>query len=191
MNPLDNAGLYLTKIVFDFYILIVIFRFLLESVNADSYNPVSQFVIQVTRYPLRQLNRIMPRFGHINTATILWIIALEIIKLVCLMLIIRTTPHIGGLIVWALGGLLNQILTLYFYLVLFQVILSWIVPMYKTFIAYILYKLTEPLLLPARRIIPPIAGIDISPILAIFILQIMTILIASPLTRLGMRWAFG
>jgi len=191
MNPLNNAGLYLIKIIFDLYILVVIIRILLEGVNADSYNPVSQFVIQVTRYPIKYINKIIPRIGNLNIAAILWLIALEIIKLIFLTITLGTTPHIGGLIVWALGGLINQLLTLYFYLILFHVILSWIVPMYRTFIAYILYKLTEPVLSPARRIIPPIAGIDISPIVVILALQLITILVASPLTRIGMRWAFG
>ena len=51
----------------------------------------------------------------------------------------------------------------------------------------IVYQLTEPLLQPFRRIIPPIAGFDITPIPVMIVLQLMITLISTPLIEAGLK----
>jgi YggT family protein len=57
--------------------------------------------------------------------------------------------------------------------VLARVLLSWVrVSPYHPAVEF-LYRITEPILAPLRRIIPPIGMIDISPVIALFLLQII------------------
>jgi len=77
-----------------------------------------------------------------------------------------------------------QILTLVIFL---RVILSWIVVMMRTrneflISAYrILEQITDPILVPLRRIIPSAGGIDFSPMIAIILLWILSIVVAEAL----------
>ncbi|WP_422660390.1 YggT family protein [Paenibacillus sp. EC2-1] len=72
--------------------------------------------------------------------------------------------------IYALVGVLFQI---YFYMILVYVLMSWLPNVRESFIGELLGKLVEPYLAPFRRFIPPIMGmIDISPIIALFVLQL-------------------
>ncbi len=70
---------------------------------------------------------------------------------------------------------------LYSFLILARVLLSWInVSPYNPIVTFI-YELTEPVLRPLRNIIPPIGMLDISPIAALILLQILESIIVSML----------
>jgi len=69
-------------------------------------------------------------------------------------------------------GLIRQLVSVYFFMVIAYVLLSWLPNARESFIGEWLGKLVEPYLAPFRRIIPPIGGmIDISPIVALFALR--------------------
>ena len=57
--------------------------------------------------------------------------------------------------------------------VFLRVILSWFSADPKRGFALILYQITEPILAPLRRIVPRVGTFDITPIVAIFLLQII------------------
>ena len=68
---------------------------------------------------------------------------------------------------------------LYSFLILARVLLSWInVSPYHPAVVFI-YEVTEPVLRPLRNIIPPIGMLDISPIAALILLQILESIILS------------
>ena len=79
----------------------------------------------------------------------------------------------------SLGLLLLQLLNLYFYLVLAMVILSWLVNFNivntRNRLVYLiedfLRKITEPVLRPIRQVLPSIGGVDISPVILIFLIM--------------------
>lgn len=74
--------------------------------------------------------------------------------------------------------MLFQILSL---LILGRVLLSWIDPMGNMQISLVLRELTEPILGPIRSVIPSIGMIDISPIIAILLLNMLGRLILGAL----------
>ena len=94
-----------------------------------------------------------------------------------------------GLIIMAFGDILGVVLSVFFFAIIISVILSWVSPRQYNPLTEILHLITEPLLRPARKIIPPIAGFDISPIPVLIILQFLTMLIANPLMNTGLRLA--
>jgi YggT family protein len=72
--------------------------------------------------------------------------------------------------IYSIVGTLFQI---YFYMILVYVLMSWLPNVRESFVGELLGKLVEPYLAPFRRFIPPIMGmIDISPIVALFVLQL-------------------
>ncbi|ACX64113.1 MULTISPECIES: YggT family protein [Bacillales] len=70
-------------------------------------------------------------------------------------------------------SVVSTLFRIYFYMILVYVLMSWLPNVRESFVGELLGKLVEPYLAPFRRFIPPIMGmIDISPIIALFVLQL-------------------
>ena len=186
MGNIYSALIFLTNTILDLYILIVMLRVILQWVGAKFYNPITQLIVKLTNPVIIPLRRILPPFKGIDLASFLVLLILEFIKLVLIIyLSVGTLPGIFGLVVIAFGELLDVILDIFFFAILINVIISWVNPMSSSPVNEILYLITEPLLKPIRKIIPPIAGFDLSPIPALIILQLCAMLITSPLINIG------
>ena len=98
-------------------------------------------------------------------------------------------PNILGLFILSLGDAIKLLLDTFFYAILLHAILSWVQPGLP--INNLLYKFTSPIMNPLRRYIPLVGGIDITPIPALIILQLLIILLVNPLMTLGLRIALG
>ena len=190
MNPLLQAGVFLIDTLFAIYILILMMRLLLQVVRADFYNPLSQFVVKATNPPLVPLRRLIPGWGGFDLALIFLLTVFTIFKIgVIFWMQHSRLPGIGGLIVWSLGDLTSLAINVFFFAIFIQIILSWLSPMqYNPFVG-LLNNLTDPLLRPARRFIPAIGGFDISPIPVMLGLQLLIIIVASPIIHTGMSLA--
>ena len=183
---LTDALLYLVNTIFSIYILFVVLRFLLQTVGADSRNPISQFLLQVTGPPLRLLRRFIPGSGGIDWSCIILMVALQAIEFSLVSLIAYGASYaFFGLLLLSTAELLKQIIYIFMFVVFVQIILSWISPGSYNPISALLYQLSEPLLRPARRLLPATHGIDFSPILVFIFLQLSLILLVRPLTELG------
>ncbi len=76
---------------------------------------------------------------------------------------------------WSLLGLVVSLLRIYFWVLLVRALLSWVSPDPRNPIVRTLVALTEPVLRPLRRLVPPhrLGGIDISPLIAMLIVQFL------------------
>lgn len=186
MSYIGQAGLYLIQVVFGFYILLVLLRLLFQLVRADFYNPFSQFIVTLTQPPLKILRRFIPGFFGIDVATVVLLLALQLCEIYLLAWFQGFTPRLPGVLVLAVAELIRLTVWVFIIAIFVRIILSWVNP-YGTRhpIADLLYSLTEPMLAPARRLIPPIGGLDLSPILVLVLLQLTLILIVSPLHDVG------
>jgi YggT family protein len=68
---------------------------------------------------------------------------------------------------------INILTTVLFVAILLRALMSWIMPNDGTGLSRVLVDVTEPVLGPIRRILPPVGGIDFSPILAMVLIQIV------------------
>lgn len=185
-NYFGNAAVFLIQAVFGLYILAVLLRLLLQWARADFYNPVSQFLVKITNPALVPLRRIIPGVGGVDIASIVLLIILQAVELVLIALVLGQSLHVGGLLVLALAKLLGLAVKVFFFSILIQVILSWVRPNDYHPLSELLYSLNEPLLGPARRILPPMSGFDLSPILVMVGLQLVLMLVVAPLTDMGL-----
>ena len=192
MIPITQALQFLIIVIANLYIFVLLLRVVLQFLDVSPYDPIIQAVISLTHHPLRPLNKIIPRIMGVDTPAVLLIIILEMTKLILLILLYGLfPPNFVGLLVWALGNLLSRILNLYFYVIIFRVVLSWLRSPKLVNIVYFLDRLTEPLLSPIRRVTPFFIGMDLSPIFAIIILQLSSILFIAPLVQLGKAMTLG
>ncbi|AWX57150.1 MULTISPECIES: YggT family protein [Brevibacillus] len=72
---------------------------------------------------------------------------------------------------FAVFSVLNFVFTVYQYMIIAYILMSWVPQMRGTGIGQLLEKLVEPYLAPFRRFIPPLGFIDISPIVALIALR--------------------
>jgi len=190
MTPVNNAIEFLLSTLFDLAIICFLLRFIFQVFRADFFNPLSQLIVKVTNPLLIPLRRIIPPVRMLDSACLIIIIALTSIKLACLFgLKFQKFPAIFGLIIWSLGELFTLTTYVFFFAILLQAVLSWVNPTGQNPISGLLHRLTAPLMQPVRRIIPPVGGFDITPIPVIIILQLLIILIGSPLSQSGLIMA--
>lgn len=185
MDYFGQAGVFLVETVFWLYILAVLLRFLLQLVRADFFNPISQALVVITNPALRPLRRIIPGLWGIDIASIVLLLVLEIVKLLLLRWMLGLPAGAAGLFVLAVAELLQLTIGVFLFTVFVRVLLSWIAPHSYNPVSLLLISLTEPVMRPARRLIPPISGLDLSPIVVFIVLYLALILLVQPLMDLG------
>lgn len=190
LEPLNQAGMFLINLIFGAYIFLVLIRVVLQWMGSNFYNPISQLIIRATQMPLSHLQRVIPSYAGIDIAGISWLLILTMLKLLLLIaLSAMVMPHFGGLLIWAFADLFAQGINIFFYATVLSAIMSWFNPAAYSPILEMVYSLTEPLLRPVRRWLPPLGGFDLTPVVVLAGLQMATILLAEPLIVIGKRLA--
>lgn len=162
-----NAMTFLVNTIFDLYLMVVILRFWLQLVRADFYNPFSQFVVKATQPVIAPMRRVLPSMGSMDTASIVLALVVVLVKMLILSAIAGAPIDIVTLLLFSAVSVLKNAGVLLFWMLLIRAILSWFNQGYNP-VVMIMGQLTEPLLAPIRKIIPPIGGLDLS-VLVLFI----------------------
>ncbi len=186
MEYFSNSGIFLIHTLFGLYILVIMLRFLLQCTHADFYNPFSQFLVKVTNPPLLPLRRVIPGFLGVDMAALVLAYLLTMAEIALVSTLgFGGIPNIIGLLIIAFADLLSLTINIFLFAILIQVVLSWVGPQTNNPMTSLLYSLTEPIMGRARRIIPPISGLDLSPIVAIIFLQLLKMLLVAPIADIG------
>jgi len=189
-NYFAQAALYLIEIVFGLYIIAVLLRYLLARVRADFYNPLSQFLVKVTNPAIIPLRRFIPGYLGIDWPSIVLLVFVQGIKIILLTLIASgRIPAPPGLVVLIIAHLLQTIVYVYLFIIIIQIIISWVNPGAYNPITVLMHQLSEPILRPARRLIPPAGGFDWSALVVLILINLSLILIVAPIMDLGHRLA--
>lgn len=172
-----TATLFLIQTIFGFYILAVMLRFLLQCVRADFYNPLVQFLVRITNPPLLPLRRIVPGYRGLDLASVVLVVALQLVEVLLVTLVLGQGVSFWGVLLLTLAELLKLLINIYLWSVVIQALLSWFNPDPYHPATRLLTQLTAPLLRPARRLLPPISGVDLSPMLVIVALIFVSLLL--------------
>ena len=164
---LTGALIYLVSTLTDLYVTAILLRLLLQWVRADFYNPLSQFLIKITNPVLVPTRRLIPSIGKLDTASVVVMLLLELLQLVLINLLGKTEFGFQFLFLFAIQKLLITLLLTYFVLIIARVIVSWIANQSRHPLIPLIYQLTEPVLRPIGKLLPPMGGIDLSPLFAL------------------------
>ena len=184
MNYLTNAGNYLLDIIFSIYIYSLLLRVLLQMCRADFRNPYCGLIAQITDPLVRPMRRIIPGLLGIDLATVVILVAVMYLKSICFMLLnYNIMSPLAPFILTLPAMLLDMIISTISVAIFAKIILGFILmPRANHNPAYeIASYLTEPLLSRCRNFLPNLAGLDLSPMLAIALLQLSKMLIVAPL----------
>ncbi|ABS09173.1 MULTISPECIES: YggT family protein [Shewanella] len=172
-----NAFTFLITTLFDLYLMVVILRIWLQLARADFYNPFSQFIVKATHPLIAPMRRILPSLGRFDTASFVLALLVVMVKVLLISLIAGGGIDILLFLMFAVVSVIKKAGVLLFWMLLIRAILSWFNQGYNP-IVMVMGQLTEPVLAPIRRIIPPIGGLDLSVMLVIIGMNFLNMLLA-------------
>jgi YggT family protein len=173
-----NALYFLVDSLLSLALFVALLRVLMQWSRADFRNPVAQAVVKVTNPLIMPLRRLLPPINKIDTASVVTVIIVALAE-VALMSLVRGygIPPPLLLLRGAVLEIATSVLWLYFYAIFLYALMSLIAQGSYSPMQPLLASLCEPVLTPIRRIIPPIAGLDLSPLWAGLLIQAVLILL--------------
>ena len=176
-SNVTTAFVFVINALTSLYLLVLLLRFWLPWLRADFRNPLAQGILRLTSPLVIPVRRIVPSFGRLDSATVLVAFIIQYVAVLLMLLIMGITPSIAPIAITAIVKLVVLSVNLFVYAIFIRIILSWIAPDAYNPATAIITTLTEPVLRPFRRLVPPLGGFDISPVFAIILLLALTIII--------------
>jgi YggT family protein len=186
---LTDAAQFLLRTAFDLIACALFLRFWMQWVRVPFHNPFAQFLLRVTNFAVRPLRRVIPGFFGIDWASLIPFYIAELLSVLGSHWLLDYPFAVAGVsvlpafLLLALAAALRLALYLLLGLILLQAILSWVNPFSPH--APLFYALSHPLLKPFQKLIPPIGGVDITPVVALIVVQLLLIAPVSALERLA------
>jgi YggT family protein len=170
----NDALSFIVGTIFDIVCFLFLARFILQACRADFYNPISQGIVKATDPVLKPLRVVIPAFRNLDFAAFLVAWVVKVVGYA--ILIALTSSYLQGvfsLMVLGLYEVVRLLLTIYWFAIIIIVILSFIAPGNYHPAIELLRQVTEPILGPARKLIPPLGGLDFSPIIVFMLLVLI------------------
>lgn len=172
-----EALAFLVDTLFSLLFWAFLLRCLLQWVRAGFRNPLGAAVLQATDWLVLPLRRVLPSLRGIDTASVLAVLAVALAQVGVFALLTGSGFPDGG--AWLLEAgrkVLRSALWLYFWAIFVYALLSMVAPGQDSPLLDILEALCEPVLARIRRAVPAFAGLDLSPMWAAIIIQVLLIL---------------
>ena len=170
-----QAVVFLIDAVVGFFCTLFLLRFMMQAMRVSFAGQIGDFVVKLTNWAVKPLRRMIPGLGGFDWASLVAALGLQLLLAAVLVglsgqLALADGGAVALMVVWfAVRALLRLAVYILIGALILQAVLSWINP-YSP-LAAPAYQLTRPLLDPIRRIVPTISGIDLSPLVAILLLQ--------------------
>ncbi|MCS6786273.1 MAG: YggT family protein [Thiobacillaceae bacterium] len=184
-----DAAQFLLRTLFDLCAIAFGLRFYMQWARVPFHNPFAQFIVRVTDFAVRPLRRIVPGLFGLDLASLILFYLAELASVLSVYwldgypYLVAGAGVLPGFLLLALASALRLALYVLMGLILVQAVLSWVNPFSPH--APVFYALVRPCLAPLQRIIPPIGGVDLSPLVALILLQLILI---APVAAME-RWA--
>ena len=124
-----QATIFLVELFFDIFIIALLLRYLLTKAHTDSFNPLSALITKVTNPLLKPLRRKIPGYLGIDWSSVVALLLVQALEVTLVELIMSGEMlAFSGLIILTVTHLLKTILYIYLFIIIAQVIISWINP---------------------------------------------------------------
>ena len=171
------------------YLLILLMRFWLPILRANFRNPIAQGVLRYTSPLVVPVRRLVPALGRLDTATVLVAFLVQFLALLLISVLANidrganafaSFTYSGSLLAFTLSAfveLARLSVMLFIVAIIIRVVLN-LLGRYFGAISDMLVDLTEPLISPIRKVIPPLGVVDLSAYIAIILLIALNIALA-------------
>jgi len=177
---ITGALIFLVQTVCGLFVVALLLRFYLQWARAPYRNPLSDFLHALTDFMVRPARRLVPGLWGLDLATLVlaWLVQfvelLIVLQLQGYALAQNAGPALASAALLALVLLMKTGLYIVMAAVIMQVVLSWVSP-YSP-VMPLLNGMTRPLLRVFQRRIPPLGNVDLSPLFALVVIQLLLML---------------
>jgi len=172
-----RALVFIIDVLVTLYGAVLLLRLLMQLTRADFRNPIARAVVQLTNPVVLPLRRLLPPAGKLDTASAAAVVLCALLKVWLLSLLLGFAPGAALLLRATLIDVAELVLHTYLWCIIFYALLSFLAPGNYSPAQSLLASITRPVLDPVRRLIPPIAGLDLSPLWAAIAIQALLILL--------------
>jgi YggT family protein len=173
-----QAIYYIVETLIGLFQVLLLLRLLMQLTRADFRNPIGRGIVQLTDPLVKPLRRVLPPVGKTDSASVVAILIVAAAKIWILQLLMGFALPPPLFVVRAVAlDLLRVLLKTYLISIILNAILSFVAPGNYSPAQSILASLCNPVLNPIRRVIPPVGGLDLSPLWACIAIQAVLLLI--------------
>ena len=178
MGQAGNAVAQIFNTIAGLYLLFVVARFLLQLAKADFYNPISQAVFKITDPMVKVFRSFIPGYRGIDFSSLILAFFVQFAAIsLTILLYGGSLPSISFIVTWSFVGVLNFIILFYYYALIASIIMSFVMMFSGNMnphpILSLVWQITEPIMSPVRKVIPPMGGLDFSPIFIFLVIGLI------------------
>ena len=194
-SALTDIGMTIVQPLFSLAMLLIALRFLAQLCGVSGYNPISMALRRVTNVVVLPLSRLLPSSNRFSPGALL---ALILIQMVFIALMFGLESRFNAFnilqaLTWSAIGCSSLLVNIIFYSVIGMIVVSFLAPQSSHPAVEFIWELTEPVMAPVRQVLPPMGGLDFSPIILFIALNVIRVSLGHMAAATGLvaRYVIG
>ena len=187
-NALSDIAVTIASPLFSLALFLIAIRFLAQLCGVSPFNPISTGIRKATDPIVAPINRLIPAGKRLNVGAIVALVLCQTAYIAVMLWIMSRFGAFNILqaLIWSALGAVGLLINIIFYSVLAIIVVSFLAPQSGHPAVEFLWQLTEPVMAPLRSIIPPMGGLDFSPILLFIGINVIRVSLANMAVAMGM-----
>jgi len=187
-NALSDIAVTIASPLFSLALFLIAIRFLAQLCGVSPFNPISIGIRKATDPIIAPINRLIPTGKRLNVGAIVALVLCQTAYIAVMLWIMSRFGafNIVQALIWSALGAAGLLINIIFYSVLAIIVVSFLAPQSGHPAVEFLWQLTEPVMAPLRSIIPPMGGLDFSPILLFIGINVIRVSLANMAVAVGM-----
>ena len=176
-NALTDISLTILQPLFSLAIVLLATRFLAQLCGVSGYNPISMTLRRITDVVILPLSRFLPGGKRFSSAALLALLLFQLAFIAIRMGLGGQLEafNITQALIWSVLGCAGLLISIIFYSVIGMIIISFLAPQSSHPVVEFIWQLTEPVMAPLRQVLPPMGGLDFSPIILFIALNVVQV----------------
>ena len=187
-SALTDIGMTIVQPLFSLAMLLIAVRFLAQLCGVSGYNPVSMTLRRVTNVIVLPLSRLLPSGNRFSPGALVALILIQVVFIALMFTLEGRLDAFNVLqaLIWAAIGCASLLVNIIFYSVIAMIVVSFLAPQSSNPAVEFIWELTEPVMAPLRRILPPMGGLDFSPIILFMALNVIRVSLGHMAAAVGL-----
>jgi YggT family protein len=193
-SALTDIGMTIVQPLFSLAMLLIAVRFLAQLCGVSGYNPISMTLRRVTNVIVLPLSRLLPSGNRFSPGALLALILIQVVFIALMLGLVGQLDAFNVLqaLIWSALGAAGLLVSIIFYSVIAMIVVSFLAPQSSHPAVEFIWELTEPVMAPLRQVLPPMGGLDFSPIILFIALNVIRVSLGHMAVAVGMpRFVIG
>jgi YggT family protein len=193
-SALTDIGMTIVQPLFSLAMLLIALRFLAQLCGVSGYNPISMALRRITNVVVLPLSRLLPSGNRFSPGALLALILIQMAFIALMLGLVGQLDAFNVLqaVIWSALGAAGLLISIIFYSVIAMIVVSFLAPQSSHPAVEFVWELTEPVMAPLRQVLPPMGGLDFSPIILFIALNVIRVSLGHMAVAVGMpRFVIG